>query len=134
MNEVHAISGLDVGEDGVGCADIQRVPADVRNLQFSGNDLGDGAHLTGDQAEACVLAEFKALVQQQLHAQAYAHHGCATSGDLFDQRVQAGLPELPSRITKCAHAGQDHPLGTADLFSIAGDDSLGANRLQAVGQ
>ena len=63
------------------------------------------------QPQSLVLSVLIALVEQQLHTEAYAHHGLALGGFALDYVSHAGSSELFGGVLKGAYSRQDDAFG-----------------------
>ena len=131
MHEIHGIAFLDILEQrAVFLREMQRVPADVRDLQSRGDDVRDGNAVAGNEAEALVQAEFVGHVEQQLHAEADAHQRLAFLRLFDDHLIQSVRAQFGDGVLERAHAGQDDAVRRADLPRVTGDLRLDSAAFQ----
>ena len=77
-----------------------------------------------------MLAEFIALVKEQLHPQADAEKGFAAPGLFQDGPVQTGCAELVDCVAKGSDPREDYPVGVVNGRGVRGHSRVQVQALQ----
>ena len=105
MDIVNAVPVPDAGKEGAFFFYLQRIPADVGNLQPGGNCLRNRANFAADQAQTLVLAVFVALIEKKLHTEADAEEGGSLPCQFTYRTSKPALTEFCGSILKGSHTG-----------------------------
>ena len=109
---------------------MQRVPADLRDLQFGGDGPLHGNDGPGDESQAFVFPVFIALVEQELHAEADAHQRLSLCRQFADEVRETGGKQALLRVPERADARQEQFVRRAKTLGVRGDLHLVPQGLQ----
>ena len=118
MDKVDAVPFLHIAQKRMAAFLNERVPAHLRDLQFRRNGTLHRDHAAAQKAEAVMLAEFIALVKEQLHSEADPEKRLAAFGFRQHRPVQAGGTQLVDGIPEGADARQNDTVRPANLLRI----------------
>src|SRR5690242_3548029 len=102
MHEVEERLVLDAFRERVGLAPDDLIPTDLRHAQA----LWKASHAAAQEPEPARLAELFGLIEEHLHADAYAEQGRPFRDTLANEFFKAALAESFHARTERADAGQ----------------------------